>query len=647
MSINQRQAKLLKILLGQAGYIPTVDVSDALACSERTVRNDMRAANAFLTEMGIHAAIVSKRGNGIRIDGDSTQRGQISDIIKERSLSMDAGLDRFYRGILLLTCDYQHQYTTESLARAILTNKQQAQDDLRTWNELMTPFGAQIVRGRRIAVEGPEDYIRFFVVYYLFELASTAMKRRIEPQLFRGNEQFFNDLIAYVERENHTLYTDNARHQLAVYLQIMALRILKGKEVGGYTSTIPVVYDDVANRIEQHFGIEVSDNERGVIRDLFTVSTRRWTPEFQRTYQPTPEAARLTEELFCALAERFGARPPLHLEKPCAALIEAGQTHMRYERAISLPQENTWTVRHDNMTSFMRLSEVLRDAPDLSGLNLYQTDVTRLAMLLLSYMDGLSSHDQWRVGLVVNCGIEQVFYARDRLERLIPCMRIVRVLTETEVAEIESEPKHGSLDFLVSFDAIKTTLPLRVLSNAIDDADRSRIELLLLKLGCPHGLDDAPLAGGLPERELDISHAHAHADPSRGTHRRRALARHALRLLKRLRDVLLYTRTVALADRLFPRRRPNWSRALPRGNARRLYRRPTATYPGALRRPGRRAHPYSSYAALPRARLRCRPWAVSRPNACRANSSKLSQTLKRKGPVAAPAATGPSLSSSA
>lgn len=478
MSINQRQAKLLKILLGQAGYTPTVDISDALACSERTIRNDMRAANAFLDEMGIQAAIVSKRGNGIRIDGDSTQRGQISDIIKERSLSMDAGLDRFYRGMLLLTCDYRHQYTTESLARAILTNKQQAQDDLRTWNELMTPFGAQIVRGRRI-----------------------------EPQLFGGNEQFFNDLIAYVERESRTLYTDNARHQLAVYLQIMVLRILKGKEVGGYTSAIPVVYDDVANRIEQHFGIEVSANERGIIRDLFTVSTRRWTPEFQRTYQPTPEAARLTEELFCALGERFGTRPPLHLEKPCAALIEAGQTHMRYERAISLPQENTWTVRYENMASFMRLSEVLRDAPGLSGLNLYQTDVTRLAMLLLSYMDGLSSHDQWRVGLVVNCGIEQVFYARDRLERLIPCMRVARVLTETEVAEIESDPKHSSLDFLVSFDPIKTTPPLCVLSNAIDDADRSRIELLLMKLGCPHALDDAPLAGGLPERELDISHA--------------------------------------------------------------------------------------------------------------------------------------------
>ena len=77
MSINQRQAKLLKILLGQVGYTRTVDISDALACSERTIRNDMRAANAFLDEMGIQAAIVSKRGNGIRIDGDSAQCGKI------------------------------------------------------------------------------------------------------------------------------------------------------------------------------------------------------------------------------------------------------------------------------------------------------------------------------------------------------------------------------------------------------------------------------------------------------------------------------------------------------------------------------------------------------------------------------------------
>lgn len=508
MSINARQVKLLNLLLEQASYVPTVDVSSALACSERTVRNDMRAVNAFLSQVGIEAAVESKRGNGIRLASTGPQRERIQGVIKERALSMDAGLDRFYRGMLLLTCDYANQYTTESLARAILTNKQQAQDDLRSWNELLTPFGAQIVRGRKISVEGPEEYIRFFIVYYLFEFASTAMKRRIEPQLFSGNEQFFGELVSQVEQGLDTSYTDNARHQIMVYLQIMVLRILKRKRVAGYAGDVPSVYNDICARIESRFGIEVPPGERGVVRDLFTVSTRRWTPDFQRSYRPDPRIEDLTETLFYALRERFGTRPALHLDKPCAALIEAGLTHMRYERAISLPQENTWTVRFENMASFMRLGETMRDTPGLRELNLYQTDLTRLGMLLLSYMDGISSHDQWHVGLVVNCGIEQVFYARDRLERLIPSIRIVRVLTDREAVAPEAPSVLAGLDFLVSFDPVKTALPLCVIGNAIDEHDRSRIEGLIMRLGFPRDrLGDALLFGSLSEHDLDIRHA--------------------------------------------------------------------------------------------------------------------------------------------
>ena len=508
MSINARQVNLLNLLLERTGYVPTSEISDALSCSERTVRNDMHAVNTFLSHMEIAVAIESKRGNGIKLAGTAPQRERIRDVIKERALSTNARLDRFYRGMLLLTCDYANQYTTESLARAILTNKQQAQDDLRAWNELLTPFGAQIVRGRKISVEGPEEYIRFFIVYYLFELASTAMKRRIEPQLFCGNEEFFDSLVAQVEDELKTLYTDNARHQIMVYLQIMVLRTLKHKHVGGYVNDISPVFDNVADRIEQRFGIEVSSSERGIIRDLFTVSTRRWTPDFQATYRPNPQVEDLTEALFYALRERFGTRPALHLDKPCAALLEAGLTHMRYERAISLPQENTWTVRFENMASFMRLGEVLRDVPALRELNLYQTDVTRLGMLLLSYMDGISSHDQWHVGLVVNCGIEQVFYARDRLERLIPSVRITRVLTDREAVGPGAREALAGLDFLVSFDPVKSSLPLCVIGNAIGEGDRSRIEALIMRIGFPQDrLDDALLFGRLAERELDIKHA--------------------------------------------------------------------------------------------------------------------------------------------
>ncbi len=481
MSINQRQVNLLKTLLEQSGFTPTADIARAIDCSERTVRSDTAAVNAFLAQMGIAAHCDSKRGNGIRLVGTATERGRIADVIKERALSVDAGLDRFYRGMLLLTCDYRNSYTTESLARAILTNKQQAQVDLRAWNELLTPFGAQIVRGRTISVEGPEEYIRFFVVYYLFELASTAMRRRIEPQVFEVDRSFFVTLIDEVEAATGKPFTDNARHQIAIYLQIMVYRIRKGRGVVGYGTNVAEAYDHLADKIEAHFGIQVSTPERLLIRDLFTVSTRRWTPDFQQSYKPGAQASRLTESLFGALAARYGQRPPLELEKPCAALIEAGLIHRASERAISLPQENTMTVRFENMPAYMRLARTVLDVPELEELDLYETDNTRIAMLLLSYMDNVSKQDLWSVGLVVNCSIEQVFYARDRIERLVPCLHVTRVLTDYEAADNASGSLAG-LDFLISFDPVKTDKPLVTIGTAVNERDRANIDALIMTL---------------------------------------------------------------------------------------------------------------------------------------------------------------------
>ena len=116
-----------------------------------------------------------------------------------------------------------------------------------------------------------------------------------------------------------------------------------------------------------------------------------------------------------------------------------------------------------------------------------------------------------------------------------------------------------------------------MLSNAIDDADRSRIELLLMKLGCPHALDDAPLAGGLPERELDISHRACSRAPLHAALVEDGLWRGTLSGFSNTFEMLSFTHgPLALADRMFPRCRSNRGRALPRGNTSRLYRRPPA-----------------------------------------------------------------------
>lgn len=490
MSINRRQANLLKILVSTTSYIPTATIAGELSCSERTVRNDVSAINTFLEQNGLTARTASKRGTGIQLNPSPAERERILGLVKERALAMDPALDRFYRGILLLICDYNGDYTVESLARAILTNKQQAQEDIRSWNDMLYPYGARIERGHRLTVVGPEEHIRFFVTHSLFELAPTAMKRRVEPQLFGEDRQFLFDEIEAVERTLDCPFTDNARHELAIYLQVMTLRIRKGKCIPARASAIPPAFATLLGHIEAHYGITLGPGERAVVIELFSVAARRWTPDFQETFTPERKSAHLADDFFRALYDRYGTRPAPHLRKPLALLFEAGITHRRFDRAIALPPEISWTVRFENMTLFMRLAQIMRDTPSLSQIDLFETDLTRIAMLLLDFMDGIAVSDTWRAGLVVNCGVEQVLFARDRIERFLPFIRIARVIPESEQAD--GSASLDGLDFLVSFDPIETSLPVAVISSAITERDRRYINDTILAIASHRMQGDAP-----------------------------------------------------------------------------------------------------------------------------------------------------------
>lgn len=499
MNINRRQANLLKTLVYATSYTPTSTLAGELSCSERTVRNDIAAINSFLEQNGLAVRTASKRGTGIQLNPSPAERERILGLVKERALAMNPALDRFYRGILLLICDYRANYTVESLARAILTNKQQAQEDIRSWNEMLYPYGARIERGHRLTVAGPEEHIRFFVTHSLFELAPTAMKRRVEPQLLGEDRQFLFEEIEAVERTLDCPLTDNARHELAIYLQVMTLRIRKGKTIPARSVSVPPAYAALISHIEAHYGITLGSGEKAVVTELFSVAARRWTPDFQETYTPDRSSAHLADKLFLALSDRYGTRPAPHLRKPLSMLLEAGITHKKLERAIALPPEITWTVRFENMTLFMRLVQIMRDTPSLAQVDLYETDLTRIAMLLLDFMDGLAMSDTWRAGLVVNCGIEQVLFARDRIERFLPFIRIARVIPESEQAD--GSASLDGLDFLISFDPIETTLPVAVISSAITERDRRYINDTILTIAQHRAQGDGPVDDP-PVREL-------------------------------------------------------------------------------------------------------------------------------------------------
>ena len=505
--MNSRQLQMLRTLMGTNHYIPTAQLAKELKCSDRTVRSDMAKLNSFLEQNGISALITSKPGNGLLLECNIQDTEAIRDILEAQSLSTNAALYRFYLGILYLFCDVRCNYTVESLSRVCLSNKQQIQDDLREWDKLLAPFGGEIQRGRHLSLAGDERNLRFFVVYYLFEFAGTEMRRNFEPGLFQNHTSFLRELVNKVESKKHTLYTDNARHQMITYIQISIYRIRKKHCISEYAPEREVedIYNEICDLLEDHYRVILPHAERLLIQDIFAVSTRRWTIDTEKLYRPNQQAAMHTISLFSALELRYGSRPSQGMFNSAAFLIEQAIMHRQYELAVELPSDNSWAMRYTYMPYFMRVTEAMFDTESLQNLDLYNSDYTRIAMLMLSYMEDAAKDDIWNVGLVVNCGIEQAYFAISRIEKTLQNAHITKILTEAEALTKSFTGELSGVDILIGFTAFESSIPHATISASFSEEDVMHINSLLLDLPKHSSARHTPLKDGLTHSSLEVS----------------------------------------------------------------------------------------------------------------------------------------------
>ena len=158
---------------------------------------------------------------------------------------------------------------------------------------------------------------------------------------------------------------------------------------------------------------------------------------------------------------------------------------IRRDCNLSIPGPLEHVVKHDNMDSFLLLFDALRGVPELRAAELFSADTTRIVMSLLEYLDQVHTQRVFRVGLVVNCGIEQTAYGKYRIEKLASKIHIVDVITEYDV----ERPRPGApqlkdrFDFLISFSPLNCDFPTITISEAIDEQDIARLVASIPLLG--------------------------------------------------------------------------------------------------------------------------------------------------------------------
>lgn len=483
--MNARQSTLLTLLLNVDHHQTVGSLAQALGCSEKTVRLDVKALNSFLSSSGLSSRIEGKRGSGIIFSEKPSDRQRLEELLDEKAISLRPRLDRFYRAMLLLICS-PTTLTMESLAAKLYTNKQQVQFEMHYWESLLEPFELIISRRRKIDIVGNELAIRFFVLYYLYGLSESAMKHSVAPNFMGNDAPLFQQIVKGAENAIGHRLSSNAAGQMCFYMKVMTARIQRGKSVetrADAEAPLPPFFALAKKRIEQRFPIRVSSSELHLLHDLFMVGAWQWNSELVRTFHATSDALRATRMLADALDRRFKAPVPSPLQKPLEILMQSALT--RKNRQLTVPCQFERLVKFDNMDRFLLLSQTILETPCLRELHLFGSDVTRIALVLLRYFDQLNLQRRFRAGLVVDRGIEMAIHAQYRIERSTSIVNITDIVTEQDVAEEEGNgfrSFRSRFDFLIAFSPITCSFPSVCITDTISEADISHLVSMPLSL---------------------------------------------------------------------------------------------------------------------------------------------------------------------
>lgn len=135
-------------------------------------------------------------------------------------------------------------------------------------------------------------------------------------------------------------------------------------------------------------------------------------------------------------------------------------------------------MKYETMDGACLLASVLCEVPSLVEADLFSPDYARIALVLLDYLDQAGALRCYRVGLVVNCGIDLALWGAHRIEKLTSRLKVTDVLTENEVLAAVARPNSTLLerfDFLVSFEPLDVDFPSVTVSPGVSRSDVDHI----------------------------------------------------------------------------------------------------------------------------------------------------------------------------
>jgi activator of the mannose operon, transcriptional antiterminator len=448
--MNARQTSILKLLLeNHSNYLSSQQIADQLNCSEKTVRNDSKVLDEWLSQHS-QATLSRKTNGGFHLEISETERNKLLSSLfnVQPSTNQFEEKERLVRILQLLLIE-KNPLTIQKLSELFYVNKAVIKKDIEKIETFLARNNLSLTTKRKlgIEVEGNEQNWRLAIS----KIPSFIDSSRADffAELFASHE--IKAVQQTLEEVNQTLanpFTDDTIENLVIHILISIKRLKMG-------NSIPLPQAEVAKitkeneyrvtktamkRLEHDFAIHFPENEIAYIALHFMGGkVQRAIPE------KNVEMNLMTQNLIRQISNR------MHIDfSQDHDLLLGLQVHL---------QSSLNRIKHGLSVTNPILDQIKRMYPylfdtimnELVHIKDYQLPEEEAAYLTLHFqasLERLQKKDGSNKKAIIVCpmGIGASVLLRTKLERKFHSLEIVDSVSLNKVSQYTRK----DIDFIIS-----------------------------------------------------------------------------------------------------------------------------------------------------------------------------------------------------
>ncbi|MCY8455098.1 BglG family transcription antiterminator [Bacillus spizizenii] len=495
--MNTRQKEILYLLLSEPDdYLVVQDFADRVQCSEKTIRNDLKAIEDYLNEHS-HAQLIRKPGLGVFLHIDEQERTWLSQQLHTEHFYSRQRTDE--ERMLQIAYDLLMNLkpvSAKEIAAQHFVNRSSIKKDLCAVEEWLKRFDLTLVSKQRLGlkVDGNEKNKRKALARISDLIDNTEFTSQFIKSKFLSHEvDFVAKEIKSLQKEHSLYFTDETFESLLLHTLFMIRRIKMKQPISISPRELAAVKKKkeyqwtfaCLQRLEPVFAIRFPEEEAVYLTLHILGGKVRYPLQKEENLENAvlPKVVR-------HLINRVSELKMLDFHKD-QDLINGLNIHLNtvlqrlsYDLSVSNPMLNDIKKMYPYL--FHLIIDVLEDINQTFDLNIPEEEAAYLTLHFQAAIERLhhSSDTHKKAIIVCHMGIGMSQLLRTKIERKCHQIAVMACIAKADLKDFIKQ--HEDIDLVISTIALENiTIPYIVVSPLLEPSDEKELLAFVHQLDKP------------------------------------------------------------------------------------------------------------------------------------------------------------------